>query len=171
MNNKVVTVSVALLVLWPFANPITADAKPITEAEKRHCEQAYHKYCGEYGLESNALRNCMSRNGRVATCVHRSSHRCWRGLAERGRASKKERQINSPLDTLAALLPCSRGGRHLGFLTSCNNWVEGTPLGLFAAEVGCRPFSHCRTDLLRRTSSILQRFCNEGLLVAYLSVM
>ena len=56
MNNKVVTVSVALLALWAFANPITADAKPITEAEKRHCEQAYHKYCGEYGLESNALR-------------------------------------------------------------------------------------------------------------------
>ena len=65
MNNKVVTVSVALLALWPFANPITADAKPITEAEKRHCEQAYHKYCGEYGLESDALRNCMSRNGRA----------------------------------------------------------------------------------------------------------
>jgi hypothetical protein len=39
MNKKVVTASVALLALWPFANPITADAKPITEAEKRHCEQ------------------------------------------------------------------------------------------------------------------------------------
>ena len=34
MNNKVVTVSVALLALWPFANPITADAKPITEARR-----------------------------------------------------------------------------------------------------------------------------------------
>ena len=105
---KVVTVSVALLALWPFANPITADAKPITEAEKRHCEQAYHKYCGEYGLESDALRNCMSRNGRVATCVHRSSHRCWRGLAERGRTSKKERQIIVDFryfSRLAALFP------------------------------------------------------------------
>ena len=38
--------------------------------------------------------------------------------------------------------------------------------------VGIRfPISHCRTDLLRRTSSILKQFCNGGLLVAYLSVM
>jgi len=38
-----------------------ADAKPITEAEKKHCASAYHQYCGEYGLESAALRDCMSR--------------------------------------------------------------------------------------------------------------
>jgi hypothetical protein len=43
---------------------VAADAKPITEAEKKHCASAYHKYCGEYGLESAALRNCMSRIGR-----------------------------------------------------------------------------------------------------------
>jgi hypothetical protein len=42
MNNKIVTVSVALLALLRFANPLTADAKPITEGDKRHCEQAYH---------------------------------------------------------------------------------------------------------------------------------
>jgi hypothetical protein len=33
---------------------IAADAKPITEAEKKHCATAYHQYCGEYGLESAA---------------------------------------------------------------------------------------------------------------------
>ena len=81
---KVVTVSVALLALWPFANPITADAKPITEAEKRHCEQAYHKYCGEYGLESNALRNCMSRNGRSLP------HACVEALIDAGEVSRSE---------------------------------------------------------------------------------
>ena len=81
---KVVTVSVALLALWPFANPITADAKPITEAEKRHCEQAYHKYCGEYGLESNALRNCMSRNGRALP------HACVEALIDAGEVSRSE---------------------------------------------------------------------------------
>jgi hypothetical protein len=26
---------------------IAADAKPITEAEKKHCATAYHQYCGE----------------------------------------------------------------------------------------------------------------------------
>jgi len=84
MNNKVVTVSVALLALWAFANPVTADAKPITEPEKRHCEQAYHKYCGEYGLESNALRNCMSRNGRALP------HACVEALIDAGEVSRSE---------------------------------------------------------------------------------
>ena len=84
MNNKVVTVSVALLALWPFANPITADAKSITEAEKRHCEQAYHKYCGEYGLESDALRNCMSRNARALP------HACIEALIDAGEVSRSE---------------------------------------------------------------------------------
>ena len=84
MNEKVVTISLALLVLWPFADPTTANAKPITEAEKRHCEQAYHKYCGEYGLESNALRNCMSRNGRSL------SHACIEALIDAGEVSRSE---------------------------------------------------------------------------------
>jgi hypothetical protein len=91
MNNKVVTVSVALLALWPFANPITADAKPITEAEKRHCEQAYHKYCGEYGLESNALRNCMSRKT-AARCHTRASKLSSMLERSRGARSSVERR-------------------------------------------------------------------------------
>ena len=60
MNEKAVTAFVALLAFSSFTRSIVAEAKPITEAEKSHCEQAYHKYCGQYGLESNALRNCMS---------------------------------------------------------------------------------------------------------------
>ena len=55
MLEKRVTVFATLLALCLFASITIAEAKPITEAEKRHCEQAYHKYCGEYGLESNAL--------------------------------------------------------------------------------------------------------------------
>ena len=61
-----------------------SDAKPITEAEKRHCEQAYHKYCAEYGLESNALRNCMSRNGRALP------HACIEALIDAGEISRSE---------------------------------------------------------------------------------
>jgi hypothetical protein len=53
-----------LATILGFASAVAADAKPITEAEKKHCASAYHKYCGEYGLESAALRNCMSRIGR-----------------------------------------------------------------------------------------------------------
>jgi hypothetical protein len=74
VNKKAITVLVALLALCSFTRSTIVQAKPITEAEKRHCEEAYHKYCGEYGLESKALRNCMSRNGRSLPHVYRGAH-------------------------------------------------------------------------------------------------
>jgi hypothetical protein len=55
---------VILATILGLASQVAADAKPITEAEKKHCASAYHKYCGVYRLESAALRNCMSRIGR-----------------------------------------------------------------------------------------------------------
>ena len=67
-----------------LASVIAADAKPITEAEKKHCASAYHKYCGEYGLESAALRNCMSRIGRSL------SNACIDALIEAGEVSRAE---------------------------------------------------------------------------------
>ena len=84
MNEKVVTVLVTLLAHCSLAGSTMAEAKPITEAEKRHCEEAYHKYCGEYGLESNALRNCMSRNGRSLP------HACIDALIDAGEVSLSE---------------------------------------------------------------------------------
>jgi hypothetical protein len=84
MLEKRATVITTLLVLCLFASPTITEAKPITEAEKRHCEQAYHKYCGEYGLESNALRNCMSRNGRSLP------HACIDALIDAGEVSRSE---------------------------------------------------------------------------------
>jgi hypothetical protein len=84
MNEKAVTVPVALLALSSFAQLTSVEAKPITEAEKRHCEEAYHKYCGEYGLESNALRNCMSRNGRSLP------HACIEALIDAGEVTRSE---------------------------------------------------------------------------------
>ena len=67
-----------------LASVIAADAKPITEAEKKHCATAYHQYCGEYGLESAALRNCMSRIGRSL------SNACIDALIEAGEVSRAE---------------------------------------------------------------------------------
>ena len=67
-----------------FCLATVADAKPITEAEKKHCASAYHKYCGEYGLESAALRNCMSRIGRSL------SNACVDALIEAGEVSRAE---------------------------------------------------------------------------------
>ena len=67
-----------------LASVIAADAKPITEAEKKHCATAYHQYCGEYGLESAALRNCMSRIGRSLSSA------CVDALIEAGEVSRAE---------------------------------------------------------------------------------
>ena len=62
----------------------SSNAKPITEDEKRFCATAYHKYCGEYGLESSALRLCMDRNGRSL------GHNCIEALIDAGEVSRAE---------------------------------------------------------------------------------
>ena len=75
---------IILAAIFGFVSAVAADAKPITEAEKKHCASAYHKYCGEYGLESAALRNCMSRIGRSL------SNACVDALIEAGEVSRAE---------------------------------------------------------------------------------
>jgi len=40
-----------------------ADVSAYSEAVRKHCRADYKKYCGEYGLETSALRNCMNRHG------------------------------------------------------------------------------------------------------------
>ena len=61
-----------------------AETRKITQAEKKFCAQAYHKYCGEYGLESAALRDCMDRNGRSLP------HNCIEALIDAGEVSRSE---------------------------------------------------------------------------------
>jgi hypothetical protein len=61
-----------------------AEPSKITEGEKQHCAQDYKKFCGEYGLESSALRGCMDRNGRSL------SHNCIEALIDAGEVSRSE---------------------------------------------------------------------------------
>jgi hypothetical protein len=61
-----------------------AEPRKITEGEKKYCSDAYHKYCGEYGLESAALRNCMDRNGRALP------HNCVEALIDAREISRSE---------------------------------------------------------------------------------
>jgi hypothetical protein len=56
----------------------------ITPNEKKFCADDYHKFCGEFGLESNALRNCMNRNG------HSLSNDCIEALIDAGEVSRSE---------------------------------------------------------------------------------
>jgi hypothetical protein len=47
-------------------------ASSYSKAVQQFCRADYKKYCGEYGLESTALRSCMDRNGSSLSkaCVH-----------------------------------------------------------------------------------------------------
>jgi hypothetical protein len=59
-------------------------ADGITEREKRDCQVDYHKYCSEYGLGSNALRACMSRN------IKKVSHVCVAALVDAGEMTQAQ---------------------------------------------------------------------------------
>ena len=50
-------------VLFAFScSLLPALAGEITELEKRNCPNDYHAFCSEYGLGTEGLRACMSRN-------------------------------------------------------------------------------------------------------------
>jgi len=56
----------------------------VTERQKRDCQGDYHKYCGDYGLGSEALRACMSRN------IKKVSNACVGALVESGDMTKAQ---------------------------------------------------------------------------------
>lgn len=62
----------------------TANASAYSEAVRKYCRNDYKKYCGEYGLETNALRNCMDRHG------DKLSDACVRALVQSGEVSQSE---------------------------------------------------------------------------------
>jgi hypothetical protein len=59
-------------------------AGPITEGEKQFCKDDYKKYCGAYGLGTNALKDCMDKVG------HSLSHNCVDALIDAGEVSRGE---------------------------------------------------------------------------------
>ena len=61
-----------------------ADATGITEREKRDCQADYKNYCSEYGLGTNALRACMSRN------IKKISRVCVAALVDAGEMSQAQ---------------------------------------------------------------------------------
>jgi hypothetical protein len=61
-----------------------ADVTGITEREKRDCQADYKNYCSEYGLGTNALRACMSRN------IKKISRVCVAALVDAGEMSQAQ---------------------------------------------------------------------------------
>ncbi len=54
------------------------------EAGKRKCAEDYRRFCGEWGLETRGLENCMRRHGNYL------SKRCVKGLIQAGAISRAE---------------------------------------------------------------------------------
>ena len=63
---------------------LPALAGTITEREKRDCQGDYHAYCSEYGLGTEGLRACMSRN------IKKVSHACVGALVDAGEMTKAQ---------------------------------------------------------------------------------
>jgi hypothetical protein len=61
-----------------------SEAVPYSKAVRQACKNDYHKFCGEYGLESAALRVCMDKAGR------RLSRACVNALIQAGEVSQGE---------------------------------------------------------------------------------
>ena len=59
-------------------------AQPVTEREKRDCPNDYHRLCGDYGLGTEALRACMSRN------IKKVSHACVAALVDAGEMTQAQ---------------------------------------------------------------------------------
>ena len=61
-----------------------AHADSYSKAVQKSCAADYHKYCGEYGLESAGLRVCMDKNGKSL------SKDCVNALVTSGEVSQAE---------------------------------------------------------------------------------
>jgi hypothetical protein len=70
MRTTYATLVVACLSALCLAGAARADS--YSKAVQKSCAADYHKYCGEYGLESAALRVCMDKAGKSLskTCVN-----------------------------------------------------------------------------------------------------
>ena len=76
------TVLVACLSVFGFAGGAKADS--YSKAVQQSCAADYHKYCGEYGLESTALRVCMDKAGKSL------SKACVKALVQSGEVTQAE---------------------------------------------------------------------------------
>jgi hypothetical protein len=62
----------------------TAFAGPVTEEERKFCAYDYRQYCGQDGLGSNLLRDCMEQHGKGL------SEECIQALIDAGEVTKSE---------------------------------------------------------------------------------
>lgn len=75
MNSRAMLLIIFAVILF------TASA---AEAGKRKCAEDYRRFCGQWGLETRGLQNCMRAHGNYL------SKRCVKGLIQAGAVSQAE---------------------------------------------------------------------------------
>ena len=79
------TLALAALMTWVvFAFDAAAEPSRYSKAVQQACVNDYKKYCGEYGIETAALRTCMDKNG------HSLTKTCVQALIDAGEVSQAE---------------------------------------------------------------------------------
>ena len=73
---------IAAVSIFCFAGSAQADS--YSKAVQQYCKDDYKKHCGEYGLETPALRSCMDRAG------HGLSKGCVQALVQSGEVSQAD---------------------------------------------------------------------------------
>ncbi len=63
---------------------VIVGAVSTAEAGKRKCAEDYRRFCGQWGLETRGLQNCMRAHGNYL------SKRCVKGLIQAGAVSQAE---------------------------------------------------------------------------------
>jgi hypothetical protein len=84
MSIKYGTAAGAALFVFALILVPALAANVITEREKHDCPNDYHKYCGDYGLGTEALRACMSRN------IKKISNVCVAALVDAGELTQAQ---------------------------------------------------------------------------------
>jgi hypothetical protein len=75
------SVLIGFISLFGFACAV--EAAPSKHVQQ-HCVQDYKKFCGEWGIESKGLKNCMHKHGDNLT------HACVAALVHSGEVSQAE---------------------------------------------------------------------------------
>lgn len=82
MRKMLVLATIALCV--GFTHEATAEQSRYSKAVQQACMADYKKLCGEYGIETAALRTCMDKNG------HSLTKTCVNALIDAGEVSQAE---------------------------------------------------------------------------------
>ena len=73
-----------IVLCFGCAHEAAAEQSRYSKALQQACMADYKKLCGEYGIETSALRTCMDKNG------HNLTKTCLNALIDAGEVSQTE---------------------------------------------------------------------------------